>query len=415
MEEADSSYEFEPGLFLSPFADDARRNLINAAREAGNKCSDATLTVLHHAEFAMFKEVPTPRFGDILGAIVYRRLFEFQLERWAHCFLISEKYNHDVYEYCWRPPVIPLCNFAVPGTIGNMDFGNAVALWADWQPNDPTDLLLLEGEIHAQPILDDIAANWPRLRRLCDLDAIERLISSIDDSDLLAAGNKRVKERSLQRGQDLLEAASTEHGPEWVKEVLQGPIPPSRQSATWFFEGFSRAINEKITEARMHMLADRSRARLHRAFQILADAARLGEPTRFVTVVTVLETLMSTGTSELRYQVALRTAWLLMAKASENLNRAEIDWEAKKPMAQVLTNQRIAIYEDISAKYNLRSRIVHGDQFPWEKLHEHSGELLRIMKSVFTAILSDDTLFELYMNPKDAELKAFLKELPLGT
>lgn len=407
LDEDASSYELEPGFFFVPLSDDARRCLIDAAKR--QRCSDATLSVLHESEVIVCKQAP---FTDLVPLILFRHLFELMVARLLDCFLISRAYP------LWRPPVTPSCQFAVPGTPTNLDFRAAITMLKDWQPRDRMEHELVTERFRAKPVFEHLAKYWPRLHRLCDIEGIEHLVDLDSKSNLatyFAAGNKHVKDRSRQRAENFLEAEIAEHGPERWERERRGPIRASRQCATWFFEGLGAAFATDIRESRSRLMAKWSKVRLQRAFQIFVDSAQLEEPHRFVNLITTLEALLLTGTSELRYQLASRVAWLGSAKALENLYYSDLDRAAKEMIVGALKEGRVSTYNDISDLYNLRSKIVHGDRFSWKELETKSVDLRFHAQSVFTHILDDEPVFELFMNPAEGELHKFLKALSLGT
>ena len=404
LDEDSFSYEFTPGFFFVPLSDDARRCLINTAKR--QDCSDATLSVLYESQVIVCKQAP---FTDLPRLILFRHLFELMLGRLLECFLISSAYKF------WRPPVMPSCQFAVPGTPTSLDFSATIAMLKDWQPRDRMEHFLVTEPFPAKPVLEGLAKCWPRLLRLCDFEGIEHLVD-VDDklATYVAAGNKHVQDRSRQRAENFLEAEIAEHGPERWEQERAGPIPASRKCGEWFFEGFGAAFGKDIRTSQSRLRAARSKVRLHRAFQIFVDSAQLEEPLRFVSLITTLEALLSTGTSELRYQLAARVAWLMSGKASERLCYLEGDRAAKEPIVTAVNESRLSTYNDISDKYNLRSKIIHGDRFSWDKLDENSSDLLWRVKSVFVTILDDEAVFELFMDPDEKDLHKFLKGLPLG-
>ena len=63
--------------------------------------------------------------------------------------------------------------------------------------------------------------------------------------------------------------------------------------------------------------------------------------------------------------------------------------------------------------YSLRSKIVHGDEFPFERVPEESDELFATLQMIFKLIIGDEKMLEMFMSPKKKELEAFLKALPL--
>ncbi|MCI0362791.1 MAG: hypothetical protein L0Y44_11655 [Phycisphaerales bacterium] len=141
------------------------------------------------------------------------------------------------------------------------------------------------------------------------------------------------------------------------------------------------------------------------------DASRLHEPHRFVNLITTLKALLSTGHSELQFQLAIRAAWLL--HPSTLRNEATVPEDARPMLREMQRESRVSTHDEILDLYKLRSDIVHGGKIDYGQIEARSSDLLWVVRSLFRRILEDPLLFDDFMDSDENNLKQFLKRLAL--
>lgn len=138
--------------------------------------------------------------------------------------------------------------------------------------------------------------------------------------------------------------------------------------------------------------------RLERTFYILQSARSFDHlPLRISNFVTILETLLSTSSSEVTHKLRERAAWLLG-------NNFE---------------QRIEIYKLIGDIYSVRSNYVHGNSMPKKfntnaSLGGLSGKLEDLVRRLILKILTDENIYEKYKRNNDEEIENWMLEVCLG-
>ncbi len=400
-------YDFEPNLSVRSISLSEQRSLINVAK-ASRRCSDWLLASLHDARVMITS--PARRGKD---SMFFRLPFETLVRRFLECFILVDGYRFI------PPPIIGCASFLVPGSSQEMAFDRALVLEADWRPDGMLGEFLANTRFDAAPILKELRKCWPRIAHMCGIETLDGCLELKDEAfcDLIEAGNESVRNHA----QETSDAFVSEYGdhlldPEF--RPLQITIPDKR-SASWFLKGFGEALVNEISKRHEKWRADLTRVRLQRAFEIFLEASHLREPQRFVNLITSLESLLSTGTSELTSQLAIRTAWLMEPSTlrmpeefrvkipNDKLQEFEEFWRASSP------NRRWNVHQEISDMYGLRSKIVHGEKFDFSQLTQKSNELSLTVKSLFRQIIEDQILFDLFMDSDDKNLKQHLKKLPL--
>lgn len=138
--------------------------------------------------------------------------------------------------------------------------------------------------------------------------------------------------------------------------------------------------------------------RLERTFYILQSARSFDHlPLRISNFVTILETLLSTSSSEVTHKLRERVAWLLGE-----------DFEG-----------RTKIYKIIGDIYSVRSNYVHGNSMPKKfntnvKLVGLSVEIEDLVRKLILKILLDEDINEIYKRNNDEEIENWLLDVCLG-
>lgn len=142
-----------------------------------------------------------------------------------------------------------------------------------------------------------------------------------------------------------------------------------------------------------------SSKRIERSFYFLQVArSESFLPLRISNFVTVLETLLSTTSTEVTHKLKERLAWIL----GESVE------------------QRIHIFKLVANVYSIRSNCVHGNNMPkghrtQDKLSELSVEFEELVRKLFLKIITDEELANLYAEDKDENIEKWLNEKCLGT
>ncbi|MFD0590536.1 hypothetical protein ACFQZE_21335 [Paenibacillus sp. GCM10027627] len=128
--------------------------------------------------------------------------------------------------------------------------------------------------------------------------------------------------------------------------------------------------------------------RLERSLYFLQAArAQNHLPTRITLYCTVLESLLSTDTTEITHKIAERAAWLL---------ESEVD-------------KRILIYKKIKTAYSIRSATIHGSALRKafktnEVLQKISIETDNLLRRLLVEIITDDSLKHTFQEMNQEEL-----------
>lgn len=141
-----------------------------------------------------------------------------------------------------------------------------------------------------------------------------------------------------------------------------------------------------------------SSKRIERSFYFLQVArSESFLPLRISNFVTVLETLLSTTSTEVTHKLKERMAWVL----GESVE------------------QRIHIFKLVADVYSIRSNCVHGNNMPkkyrtHEKLSKLSVEFEELVRKLFLKIINDEELAILYAEDNDGNIENWLNEKCLG-
>jgi hypothetical protein len=168
-------------------------------------------------------------------------------------------------------------------------------------------------------------------------------------------------------------------------------ISPSL-SGKWYIEGYMKAFSKEIRKLE-RKYKEPSGQRFVRSFQFFKDACRLENPHYFVASMTSLESLFCTTSREITFQVSSRVAWFL---------HQDDPVERKK------------LFDDIKDLYDIRSKIVHGDEYSMSKVEDGLGKLEGVLREVFYKILSEEKIFGLFTNENKKLCDDYLNGLNLG-
>jgi len=110
--------------------------------------------------------------------------------------------------------------------------------------------------------------------------------------------------------------------------------------------------------------------------------------------VSCLEALFSTDSSELAHKLSERVAMFLSEDATE----------------------RVTLYQDVKRAYNIRSKVVHGDEIDakqYAQLFDVSIRCDDLLRRVFGRVISDEAAQKLFLSSKN-EIDTFFLSLTLG-
>lgn len=382
----------DEGLLFSPMAPELYRSFVNIAKEEG--CSDEIVSLLQESGVVFWTEVPHPMPDakrPALSALMYSSIADVILQRLFDCLLLMGYVPKPFRRFLW---------FFANGKPGEIDRKSLKLLEPEWNYNDfeikyseptPADMIILGLQMY--------------FKKLSPVLRVEQLKATFTDEnkqkEYLAAGNKNV----LIKTEELLKLR---YGPnahfaedDQQDKMNSGPaeskrLPPlnsPKLSAKWCLEGYQRAFSNEIDKLDLTLYKDASGQRFIRAFQFFTNSCRLENPHRFVALATSLETLFCTTPREITFQLASRTAWFL------NPNNFD---------------KRKKLFTDIKNLYDVRSKIVHGSKFIISKIENDVEELESIAKEVFIKILSEEKLFDIFLNRNQNVCVQYLDDLNLG-
>ncbi len=322
--------------------------------------------------------VPVPKSDALpkaFAASFYRRVADAMLRGVIDCCRLFGSVP-DSYRYsCW---------FLASGKYTEIDLEGVVPTDPTWA--DPIQPFVPPKPEDASDPLESVSQHWDKLRDVCGVEQVVATFASEKKGNgYLKAGNAEVKRRTA----NLARARAEE-----LQSAGQ-PIPtfkaPRAISIKWFFEGFFRAYLKELEKVEERRRANASR--LVRAFWIFADSFRVRDPYDYVALTICLETLLGHERTELTFQLASRTAWLLAPSDAKARSR---------------------FFRQIKDLYNFRGQIVHGSKYSVSTLTRKRASLLTIMRRVFEAILSNRSLFTAFAGTDSKSYDSMLHRISLG-
>jgi len=394
------NYNLEEGLSIRPLEPQIRRSLLNLAKEQ-EECSDDIFLLLTESELVFCAEIPSTGKKKVnkilLPALMYHSIAEEILKRVFRCLLLFEWVPEPLLFYCW---------FLATGSADSMDLDSFKMLTPEWQHIDQfTNIDWRTGHVEPEDItlgMAGLQTYWDKLSIFCQIDALKRIyIDKKKEKEIVAAVNKYV----LKKVEELMKA---KYGPDAVlldsdddansgEKSNDDNLPKSKISRAmrdrWFIGGLAQAYSNEVDKLSQKLYKKPSDKKFVRAFQFFTEAFRLQEPHRFIAFATCLETLFCTNRSEITFQLASRIAWFLYPDDCK---------------------ERFNVFNKVKSLYKLRSEIVHGTKYSHTKIVNAEGEAIDFAREVFCKILSDDKIYNIFLNKDQNSLKKYLEGLNLG-
>ncbi len=359
---------------FSPKTPRLYRSLANLAKE--QKCSDNVILLLQGAQAVFGVEIPHPwpiKGSPIGSAAIYTTVGDAILRRLFDCLLLFEYVPKPFWRSFW---------ILTSGPVQKLDTKSLQLLEPNWDYYEP-DIKYSE-PVQANMMILSLYTYWSRLSPIL---RIKQLKNTFNDKNkqkgYVAAGNANTK----RKAEELATSAYEERG-----EAI--PIKIGKElGGKWFFEGYHGAYLREIAKLDRKLYKGASGQRFIRAFQLFTNACRLENPHRFVAVMSSLETLFCTTSKEITFQLASRIAWFL---TPNNFDK------------------RKKLFANVKDLYGIRSKIVHGGKYSIDKIEHAINDLEDLVRSVFSKILSNEKVYNLFFNKDQNLCNEYLDGLNLG-
>lgn len=401
------SVQLSPTIRIVCLTPTMRRKMLDTAKQ--QKASDTVLRVTLESEHVVVAEVPMRESkAAMFNARLYTYVVDLALKRFVDVLRLFDD--------------VPDC------------FDGSCWYTAEGNPaEESTPISLVCTEWSCQPhyacsvhpglgLLYFLHDPWKsRSKELLQIDELDDIFTSfINDpkvpQDANALCEKRIEDfLRMQVSEELgvspdkvtFERGEPEAGPghhiarrtmvpeEYVKDDAQGEYAGDMRSlyTTWFIEAALNIYLSKLSDAERKRYIDPSKSRFLRAYQAFANSFRMDNPFRYVARATCLEALLCSGSAELTYQLATRAGWLLQPCDSE---------------------ARYAIFTDVKKYYDLRSRIIHGDEYKLTDLDDYGAKLLALIRGLLGKIIVDDSLHKMFFEAGKKQCNEFLMKLSIG-
>jgi hypothetical protein len=403
--------DLSPRIFIVPITPNLRRRMLNEAKL--KKCSKDALKVTLEADLVISAIVPVrEEKAALINAGLYTHVADLALKRFVDLLRLVED--------------VPEC------------FGRSCWYMADDNPaEESTKITLMYPEWNCSPnyttgahpglgLLFFLQEPWKsHSAGLLRIDELDRIFDDfLNDPTVIQEAHKL----SIKKIEAFLrEQAADEMGvpPDQVKfECREPQSTPGKQQTEipsmngavpqeiandesqgvdemdltglyvpWLVQGLSYLYERRLTDAERERYVNPSQSRFLRAYQAFTNSFRMEDPFRYVSRVTCLEALLAVGSGELTYQLASRVAWLMKPSDSE---------------------ARTMIYRDVKNYYNLRSKIVHGDEYKPADLTDYGAQVLALVRSLFEMIILDEGLYEVFFKAGKKTCDDFLQKLSIG-
>lgn len=364
------------GVVLAPLKPDARRALLDAAKQQGPASNDLLDVIIHSESVAIFDvpEVPGVSGTPLAAGAMYRDVADLILSRIGDCTRLFGDVPLFMRRHSW---------FFASGSTKKIDLTTLMPTelsWT-WEPTDGNEEPTIAATVQG---IEGLSANWAVLTECCQLSLLNKAFADPRKvRGYTAAGNAEVKKRALEMAQAYLD----EHPPSDEAKMNFNSF-----SAAWFITGYLHAYQRELRKLETRHRIERHSTRFHRAIQVFTDSFRIQEPHRLVARVTALEALLSHERGELTIQLAARLSWLLAPNSAKD---------------------RRGVFDKVKSFYDLRSKVVHGASFSFAAITKSESELLQLTRKALVTVIRTPRVFTALASGTNAS-NACLKGLLIG-